>query len=221
HAPVARTHPPLADTSLHRKCANTPMQPRLTSGRCPPRCHRLRSEPPGCRRRAARCGLAEAYCCRSFAALPFYPALVEQVLKRLTRDPVLLAEGTAKMQRKIRRRVFQAFEVKLAIPTKAVVVVLPVTENVVGLMLLVSVGLHGHLQHRSLCGHIRQRQSSGSSKARGSSSPARVASMMLTARSDQSCARSASNGTRKCSHSQVSAFVTVNSAGLVILRYAW
>src|SRR5262249_56700799 len=92
------------------------MQPRLTSGRCPPRCHRLRSEPPGCRRRAARCGLAEAYCCRSFAALPFYPALVEQVLKRLTRDPVLLAEGTAKIQREIRRCVFQAFESELAIP---------------------------------------------------------------------------------------------------------
>src|SRR5215813_3456073 len=74
--------------------------------------------------------------------------------------------------------------------------------------------------HRSLWGHMRQRQSSGSSKPRGSNSPARVASMMLAARSDQSCARSALYGTRKCSHSHVSGFVTVNSAGLVISRYA-
>src|SRR5262249_43453993 len=80
-------------------------------------------------------------------------------------------------------------------------------------------GLHVAPQHRWRWLHTRHRQSSGSSKARGSNSPARVASIMLTARSLQNCARSALNGTRKCSHSQVSAFVTVNSAGLVISRY--
>src|SRR4051812_39019390 len=79
---------------------------------------------------------------------------------------------------------------------------------------------HAHLQHRSRCEHMRQRQSSGSSKARGSSSPDRVASMMLSARSDHSCARSALNGTAKCSHSHVSAFSTVNSAGAITSRYA-
>src|SRR5262249_38659442 len=86
---------------------------------------------------------------------------------------------------------------------------------------LVSGNSHGCPQHRLTCEHCLHGHVSGSSKRRGSSSPARVASMMLTARSLQNCARSASNGTRKCSHSQVSAFVTVNSAGLVISRSAW
>ena len=53
---------------------------------------------------------------------------------------------------------------------------------------------------------------------RGNSSPARVASITATARSLVACASCASNGTRKCKRSQVSALTTVNSAGLVTIQ---
>src|SRR5215475_10279139 len=93
----------------------------------------------------------------------------------------------------------------------------PHDANLLGLIIV------SHLvpQHRSRWAHCLHGHFSGSSNPRGSSSPARVAAMILAARSLHSCARSASNGTKKCSSSQVSALVTVKSAGLVISRYAW
>src|SRR6516165_4334832 len=69
-----------------------------------------------------------------------------------------------------------------------------------------------HRQHLSRWLHILQRQSSGLVVMRSKSSPARVAWMIVTARSLALCADAASNGTRKCRRSQVSAFRTVNSA---------
>jgi hypothetical protein len=58
----------------------------------------------------------------------------------------------------------------------------------------------------------------GSSVKRGSNSPARVAAMIIAARSLQYCARSALNGTLTCSSSHVSALAAVTRAGLVLSR---
>src|SRR5262249_27016618 len=90
--------------------------------------------------------------------------------------------------------------------------------NPVGNLFLQGFLVRAHRQQRSLWEHSRQCQSCGSSNARGSSSPARVAAMILAARSLQSCARSAENGTQKCSCSQVSTLIVLNNAGLVSLR---
>src|SRR5262249_51384914 len=72
---------------------------------------------------------------------------------------------------------------------------------------------HGLLQHRSRWPHALQRQSAGSSYARGNSSPTRVASIRATARSDQTCACSALNGTKKWRRAQVLPFTAVKIAG--------
>src|SRR4051812_29597581 len=70
----------------------------------------------------------------------------------------------------------------------------------------------GRLQQNSECEHILQRQSVGLSVIRGSISPACVAWMTETARSDAACAASASNSTVSARKWQVSAFSAVNSA---------
>src|SRR5262249_20958636 len=106
----------------------------------------------------------------------------------LARGPLLCAERAAEMNRKVGGRIFHAFERELAIPAVQTTVDIgdgfAIADNAAGLVLLAGVGFaHVVLQQRSRWLHTLHRQSSGSSKARGSNSPARVASMMLTARS--------------------------------------
>src|SRR5690606_10552956 len=72
-------------------------------------------------------------------------------------------------------------------------------------------------QHRSCQGHDLHSKWVGVVACRGSSSPASVAVMTRTARSDMRCASPPSNGTSSNQISSLSLLMAVNSAGLLAM----